>query len=189
MSDATALLRKWNSGDAQAREALLNQVYTELTAIAGYHLAGESNVSELQPASLVNEAYMRLIDLDRIAWQDRAHFLSMAGHVMRQILIDHARKRRAVKRDGGVRVTISGLAQPASEPQTDILMLHAALEKLALVDPERARIVELRFFGGLTIDEAAIVVGRSSRTLKRQWEVARGWLYQEMRHSQSSGAD
>lgn len=187
MGDATSLLVKWNSGDAKAREALLNRLYDQLTAIAGHHLSGERDLTELQPASLVHEAYMRLIDMNRIDWQDRAHFLSLAGRVMRQILIDHARRRRAAKRDGGMRMTLSGLGDTDQDQATDVLMLHAALDKLAEVDPERARIVELRFFGGLTIDEAAVVVGRSPRTVKRQWEVARGWLYREM--SQHGGGD
>lgn len=186
MGDATSLLLQWNSGDGEAREGLLNHVYDELTVIASRHLAKEYDQVELQPTALVHEAYLRLIDMDRVDWQDRAHFLAIAARIMRQILIDHARRRNAAKRDGGLRVTMSGVPQ-VNDQNTEVLMLHAALEKLADVDPERAQLVELRFFGGLTIDEAAAVLGQSARTLKRQWQVARGWLYRELRTAVEGG--
>ena len=181
MSDATSLLLRWNEGDPVVREQLIEHVYEELTGIAARHLSHERNKLELQPNALVHDAYLRLIDMDRVQWRDRAHFLAIAARVMRQILTDHARRRNAAKRDGGVRVTLSMIARSDKDDNTDVLMLHAALEKLAEIDPERARLVELRFFGGLTIDEAAEVLGRSPRTIKRHWEVARGWLYREMR--------
>ncbi len=179
MSDATALLLRWNSGDESAREALLNEVYDELTAIASRHVARESHTHEWQPAALVNEAYLRLIDMNRIEWKNRAHFLALAATVMRRVLIDQARRQNAAKRDGGQRVTISNVSD-SKEPATDLLMLHAALGKLQALDPERAKVVELRFFSGMTFEEAAIELGKSSRTVKRQWEVARGWLFREM---------
>ncbi len=180
MSDATSLLLRWNSGEQAARDALMLKLYDELNGIAARHLARERHNLELQPNALVHEAYLKLIDMNRVAWNDRAHFMAMAARVMRQILIDQARKRNAAKRDGGFQVTLTGIGQDTAEQRTDLLMLHAAIEKLVEIDPERARLVELRFFGGLTFDEAAEVVGRSPRTLKRQWAVARGWLYREL---------
>lgn len=181
MADVTALLLRWNSGDKAPREALLEHLYTDLTEIAARHLAGEKHVVELQPHALVHEAYLRMVDLNQVDWKDRAHFLSMAARVMRRILIEHARARGAAKRDGGVRVTLTGLSASVEEPRTDVLMLNEALERLAEIDPERARLVELRFFGGLTIPETAEVLGSSPATVKRQWEVARGWLFRTLR--------
>lgn len=178
MTDTTGLLLQWNSGDEDARDQLLDRMYQELTRIASHHLARE-RVRQLQPQALVHEAYLKMVDLERVEWQNRAHFLGMAARIMRQILIDEARKRNAAKRDGGVRVTLSGLSA-ANSPDTDVLMLHDALEKLAEVDAERAQLVELRFFGGLTIQETAQVLGSSPATVKRHWEVARGWLYRLM---------
>ncbi len=180
MSDVTELLLQWNDGDEEARAQLMEKIYSELRTIAARYLANESNAIELQPSALVNEAYMRLIKLNRIDWQDRAHFFAMSARIMREILIDEARKRGAAKRDGGVQVTLTNLASNSQNPTTNVLMLHEALDRLAEVDPERARLVELRFFAGLTIDETAAVLGKSSATVKRSWEVARGWLFQMM---------
>ncbi len=180
MQDATGLLLKWNKGDEEARASLMQDVYSELRTIAAVQLAREHAVLELQPAALVNEAYLRLIDLKRIDWKNRAHFLAMAGRIMREILIDHARKRLASKRDGGIQVTMTGLAAKNSAQNTDALMLHDALESLAEHDPDRARLVELRYFGGLTIEETAEVMGMSPATVKRNWNVARGWLFRAL---------
>lgn len=179
-SDVTQLLLQWNSGNEEARANLIHHIYDELTVIAKRHLANERS-KELQPHALVHEAYLRLIDLNRIDWQDRAHFLAVAAKLMREILIDEARKRKAVKRDGGMQVTLSGIFPKIEEPATDAVALHEALEKLAKIDPERARLVELRFFGGLTIEETAMVMENSPATVKRHWEVARGWLFQQMK--------
>lgn len=185
VTDTTALLLRWNSGDGHARDRLLEHIYRELTQIAARHLARESTPHTLQPQALVHEAYLKLVDMNRVEWQNRAHFLAMSAQVMRRILIDEARKRLAAKRDGGVRVTLSGISSEPNQPNTDVLMLHEALEKLAEVDADRARLVELRFFGSLTIQETAEVVGTSPATVKRHWEVARGWLYRTM----TSGSD
>ena len=187
MSDVTKLLLQWNSGDESARASLMESIYAELNAIAARHLANERHVVELQPNSLVHEAYMRLIDMNRVQWQNRAHFLAMAAKIMREILVDKARQRNAVKRDGGQRVTLSGLALSQDNPPTDALMIHEALERLAEADPERARLVELRFFGGLTIEETAEIMGTSPATVKRSWDVARGWLYRAMKEKQRGG--
>lgn len=180
MSDVTQLLLRWNSGDDEARAALIDHVYAELNHIATRHLSREGVAHDLQPNALVHECYLRLVDLDRVAWQGRAHFLAMAARLMRQILVDEARRRNAVKRDGGVQVTLSGIAPEASQPTTNALALHEALNRLEEADPERARLVELRYFGGLTIEETAEVMGTSPATVKRSWEVARGWLYREL---------
>ncbi len=180
MSDVTELLLQWNEGDEEARAQLMEKIYSELRAIAARHLSNERHAIDLQPSALVNEAYMRLINLNRIEWQDRAHFFAMSARIMREILIDEARKRGAAKRDGGVQVTLTNLAGNSQSPTTNVLMIHEALERLAEVDPERARLVELRFFAGLTIEETAAVLGKSSATVKRSWEVARGWLFQVM---------
>ncbi len=189
MTDTTALLLQWSDGEHEARDELLARVYRELTQLAARHLARESRPSTVQPHALVHEAYLRLVDMNRVQWQNRAHFFGIAARLMRQILIDQARRRDAAKRDGGVRVTLSDLALDQGQPDTDVLMLHQALEKLAAIDPDRAHLVELRFFGGLTIEETAECLGSSPATVKRHWEVARGWLYRAMTSSgEDSGA-
>ncbi len=180
MSDATGLLLRWNGGDNDARDALLSALYDELNAIAAGQLAGEAQSPELQPAELVHEAWLRLIDLNRVTWANRAHFKAMSSHIMRQILIDQARMRNAAKRSGGIRVTLSGIGVDDKSQHTDFMMINAAIEKLAGIDEKRARLVELSYFGGLNVQEAAEVVGVSPRTLKRQWAVVRGWLYREL---------
>ncbi len=178
MTDVTALLLRWRD-DPTAEQALLEAMYDELQRIAASQLANERHVEELQPGTLVSEAYLRLIELKRIEWQDRAHFLAMAARLMREILIDQARKRGAMKRDGGLRVTMTGI-KGDSLPSTNVLMIHDALEALTEIDPKRARIVELRFFGGLTIEETATALEISPATVKRNWEVARGWLFKTL---------
>ncbi|NGX16107.1 ECF-type sigma factor [Wenzhouxiangella sp. XN24] len=189
MGDVTVLLRKLNAGDLAARETLLALIYSELTAIAARHLAGERHERELEPQALVHEGWLRMVELKRITWQDREHFLAMAARVMRQVLVDAARKRNAAKRDGGLQVTLSGLAAFEPDSNTDVLQLHEALERLAEIDPRRAELVELRYFGGLTIEEIAEFVGSSPATVKRNWDVARGWLFRAMTTDADEGAD
>ena len=179
MSEVTELLLQWNTGDHAVRDALVEAIYAELNIVASRQLRGE-RLGDLQPNALVHEAYCRLIDLNRIDFQGRAHFLAVAARIMREILIDKARKRNASKRDGGVQVTLSSALVGDGRPSTDVLTLHDALERLAEADPQRAHIVELRFFGGLTIEETAEVIGLSPATVKRSWTVARGWLYHAM---------
>lgn len=186
MADVTALLLKWNSGDEQARGALMETVYSELRRIAASHLSRESHAHDLQPSALVNEAYLRLIDLNRIQWQNRAHFLAMSARIMREILIDESRRRNAAKRDGGVQITLTGLSSAQADASTNALALNEAMERLAEADPDRARLVELRFYGGLTIDETAEVLGISAATVKRSWDVARGWLFREMNRGEQT---
>lgn len=184
MTDVTRLLLQWSSGDATAQAELMDSLYSELRIIAARHLANERQ-GELQPSALVNEAYLRLIDLNRIQWQNRAHFLAMSAKIMRDVLIDEARKRNAAKRDGGIQVTLSGLSAGDNDSSTNALMLHDLLERLADIDADRARLVELRFYGGLTIDETAEVMGISPATVKRSWEVSRGWLFREINKHQT----
>ncbi|MEM8981432.1 MAG: ECF-type sigma factor [Pseudomonadota bacterium] len=185
MSEVTELLKQWNSGDSEAREQIVEHVYAELGRIARKYLARESNAADIQPTMLVHEAYMRLVDIDRIDWTGRAHFLAMAARVMRDFLVDEARKRRSLKRDGGVRVTLADVGSSLEQPPTDILALNDALERLSKADPDRALLVELRFFGGLTIEETAAVLDLSAATVKRSWQVARGWLYREINRDHS----
>lgn len=180
MGEVTILLRRLNAGDDAARGPLLELIYGQLTRIATRHLADEHHERELEPHALVHEAWLRMAELERISWQDRTHFVAMAARVMRQVLIDAARKRNAQKRDGGIQVTLSGLVDQQGAPTTDLLSLYAALEQLAEIDPARAQLVELRYFGGLTIEETAEVLGSSPATVKRHWEVARGWLYRSL---------
>jgi RNA polymerase sigma factor (TIGR02999 family) len=185
LAEVTELLLSWNNGDDEVRNDLINAIYRELNVIAARQLSRERDVVELQPNTLVHEAYIRLIDMDRVAWQNRAHFLAIAAKIMREILIDAARKRKAAKRDGGIRVTLSGAMPAHNDPGTDALTLHEVLERLAESDPDRARLVELRYFGGLTIEETAEVMNISPATVKRSWDVARGWLYRALKKDAS----
>lgn len=181
MDGVTELLTRWQSGEADAGEKLLASLYSEMRQIAGRQFAGERANHTLQPTALVHEAYERLISLNRISWTDRAHFLAMAARVMREVLIDHARKRGAAKRDWGRRVTLTGQLMPDSDQPLDLLDLDEVLKQLEDIDPMRARVVELRYFGGLTIEETASVIDQSPATVKRHWQVARAWLYQALR--------
>jgi RNA polymerase sigma factor (TIGR02999 family) len=179
--DVTALLRRWNEGDKQALESLLPLVYAELRAVAANCLRSERSDHTLQPTALVHEAYLRLIGQDRVAWQNRAHFFAIAAQMMRRILVDHARRRRAAKRDAVTfRITLSGLSEEPADLDPEILALDEALKGLEALDPRQARIVELRFFGGLTVEETAEVAGLGTATVKREWRTARAWLRREL---------
>ena len=185
-SDVTGLLVRWSEGDQQALEQVLPLVYGELRRIASNQLRRERKDHTLAPTALVNELYLRLVDQRRTSWQNRAHFFGLAAQLMRRILVDHARARSAEKRGGGVaRISLEevqdGDALPADSGVADVLAIDDALERLASIDPDQARIVELRFFGGLNVDEIAAVVGRSPRTVKREWRLARAWLYLALR--------
>lgn len=175
--DITSLLRNWRDGDDSARDRLVAVLYPELRALADRQLRGERANHTLQPTALVNEAYLRLSGLERMDWQDRGHFVRMAARVMREILVDHARRRQAAKRDGGQRVTLTGLDVAADTGTVDALALDDALARLEKIDPDKARVVEMRYFGGLTIEETAQAMGSSPATVKRQWQSARAWLF------------
>ncbi|MDH5835704.1 sigma-70 family RNA polymerase sigma factor [Luteimonas kalidii] len=176
----TQLLAGWRGGDRAARDRLVGMAYPELHAIARRQLAGERRDHTLQPTALVNEAYLRLSGLERIDWQDRIHFVRLAARIMREILVDHARRRSAHKRDGGERMSLTALDQiagDAADAGIDLVSLDEVLGRLEAFDADKARIVELRYFGGLTIEETAEAVGLSPATVKRHWQVARAWLF------------
>lgn len=174
----TQLLSAWRRGDAAAGDRVIGAAYAELHAVADRQLAGERRDHTLQPTALVNEAYLRLSGLERIDWRDRTHFVRVAARLMRQILVDHARRRNAAKREGGERITLSGI-EPAGDAggTIDIVAVDDALARLEALDATKGRIVELRYFGGLTIEETAEAMALSPATVKRHWQAARVWLF------------
>jgi RNA polymerase sigma factor (TIGR02999 family) len=177
----TALLQAWNAGDEEAGRRLIPLVYGELRRRAGGYFRRERPGHTLQPTALVHEAYLRLVGLQG-HWRSRSQFFGVASNVMRRILVDHARRRRAAKRDA-VRVVFDEAVQPAAEPELDVVRLDEALLELAALDARQARVVELRYFGGLTLEEAAEVLGVSAATVKRDWTLARAWLFDRLRHN------
>ena len=180
-SGVTELLRRWNSGDREAMDRLMPIVYDELRRLAAGYLKGERPGHTLQPTALVHEAYLRLVRQDRVEWQNRAHFFGIAASMMRRVLVDHARRRQAEKRDaGGFRLTLQlGEAfEAARDPE--LLELDQALGRLERLDADQARVVELRFFGGLTVEETAVVLGISTATVQREWRTAKAFLRDEM---------
>lgn len=176
------LLADWGQGNEQAREALIPLVYNELRRQARRHLRGERPDHTLESAALVNEAYMRMVRQDSPQWQNRAHFFGVAAQLMRHILVDHARNRLAAKRGAGApKLALDPELAPAEKSELDLVALDDALGKLAALDPQQGRLIELRFFGGLSIEEAAVVLGVSPATVKREWAVARAWMRREMK--------
>jgi RNA polymerase sigma factor (TIGR02999 family) len=183
--DITELLLAWRSGDRRALDRLTPLVYDELRRIARSQLRREKSRHTLQTTGLVHEAYLRLVNHDRISWRDRLHFFGAAAGVMRRVLVDQARERLASKRGGGG-VPLSLDAAPAiPDRQVDLLAIHECLDQLSLLDERQARIVELRFFGGLSIEETAELMGTSPMTVKREWAVARAWLFRQMSDSRT----
>jgi len=181
MAEVTQLLREWSSGRQEARDELLGLVYEPLRAIAGRHLHRERREHTLQPTALVNELYLKLVDQRKVAWEDRAHFFAVAAQVMRRILVDHARRKKSNKRGGDmIAVTIGAALDLAATENIDVVALDVALENLAAIFPQQARIVELRFYAGLTIDETAAVLSVSPATISREWTMARAWLRREL---------
>jgi RNA polymerase sigma factor (TIGR02999 family) len=182
--DVTALLTDWSRGDREALDRLLPLVYGELRRVAAHQLRRERVGHTLQPTALVHEAYLRLVDQRHGDWQNRAHFFGVAATVMRRILVDHARRRKAGKRgQGAPYVSLNDAPDIPAASEIHILALDAALERLQNVDPSLARIVELRAFGGLTIEEAAHVLEVSPSTAKREWRTAKAWLSREVGRS------
>ena len=180
-SDVTALLGDWSRGDQAALDQLLPLVYAELRRIAARQLRRERVGHTLQPTALVHEVYMRLVDQRTVDWQNRAHFFGAAAQVMRRILVDHARRHAASKRgDGLQRVSMDEATELAAQDGISVLALDQALERLAAMDQEMARIVELRAFAGMTIEEAACVLNVSASTAKREWRTAKAWLAREL---------
>jgi RNA polymerase sigma-70 factor (ECF subfamily) len=182
-TDITELLLKWNTGDEKAFESLIPLVYDELRRIARRHLRRESQTRTLQTTALVHEAYLKLIDQTRANWQNRAQFFGVSANIMRRILIDNARKRLRGKRGGSNAIKISiedGNIDISDERASELIALDEALEKLAKEDPEKAKIVELKYFGGLSIEETAQVMEIGTATVIRHWRVAKAWLYKEI---------
>jgi RNA polymerase sigma factor (TIGR02999 family) len=185
-TDVTRLLLAWSDGEEAAAEPLMDAVYDELRRLARTYLLRERRDHSLPATGLVHEAYLRLVDQKRVRWQNRAHFFAVASHVMRRLLVDHARARGASKRGSGLTVSLDDadadvdIGGAALENQPDVIALDRALEKLASIDARQARLVELRFFGGLTVDEAAAVLDIAAITVKRDWALARTWLYREL---------
>lgn len=176
------LLADWGRGNEEAREALIPVVYNELRRQARRHLRGERPDHTLESAALVNEAYLRLVRQGAPQWQNRAHFFGVAAQLMRHILVDHARNRAAAKRGAGAPLlSLNPDLAPAQAPGMDLVALDDALAKLATLDAQQARLIELRFFGGLSIEEAAVVLGISPATVKREWVTARAWLRRELK--------
>jgi RNA polymerase sigma-70 factor (ECF subfamily) len=176
--EVTELLLAWGDGQGEALDNLIPMVYENLRRLAAGYMQRESAGHPLQATALVSEAYLRLVDQRRVKWRNRAHFFGVAAGIMRRILIDYARRRHAERRGGDWhRVTLTGVDVASGGPsQFDVLALHDLLERLAVFDPRQARIVELRYFGGLTIDEAAEVIGVSEATVAREWTIAKAWL-------------
>lgn len=179
----TELLARWSKGNAAARDALMPLVYDELRRVAKRNLAGQRSNHTLQATALVHEAYLRLVNRKQAQWQGRAHFFALAAQAMRQILVDHARSHNAAKRGGGaITLTLDEESSPRSKGtiNVDLIDLDAALKKLATLDARQSQIVELRFFGGLSIEETAQAVNISVATGKREWATARVWLHHAM---------
>lgn len=183
-AQVTRLLRKWQDGDRDALDRLIPLVYDELKVIASRHMAHEWRQGTLQTTGLVNEAYMKLVGQRDVGWQNRAHFFAIAAQIMRRILLDDVRRRLRTKRGGdAVKVPVDDIRVAAPQPEiepVDVIAVDGALRRLEQLDPDQAKLVELRFFGGLTVEETADVLGISPTTVKREWAVAKAWLYQAL---------
>ncbi len=180
--EVTELLRDWSAGSQQALSQLMPLVYDELRRLAGSYLRKESSRDTLEATGLVHEAFFRLVDQKEVSWQNRAHFFGIAAQSMRRVLLDYARKRATSKRGGAeVKVTLSEAVAEEGQRDLDLIGLDAALDGLSEMDPQQGRIVELRYFGGLTIEECAEVLSISPATVKRDWGVARAWLHRELK--------
>jgi RNA polymerase sigma factor (TIGR02999 family) len=180
--EVTTLLRAWSSGDAEAFECVLPLVYDELHRMAARYLVGDRSSVSLQATGLVNELCLRLLGWSPDMWQNRAHFFGVSAQMMRRVLVDIARRRRAERRggNGAIRVPLDAIDVAASEPGADLLDVDRALDLLAREDPRKARVVELRFFGGLSMEETAQALGVSVRTVHSDWAFARAWLYRSL---------
>ena len=184
----TEILRAWTRGDESALGKAIELAYPELREIARRCFRNERSAHTLQATALVHEAYLRLIDVRNLTWQDRAHFFAIAAGIMRRILVDHARARGRAKRGGGMRqVNLDAALMVTTELDPELVRLDQALEDLAAFDPRKARVVELRYFGGLTSQEAAAVLRVSPQTVNRDWSLAKAWLIHEMRRKEADG--
>jgi RNA polymerase sigma factor (TIGR02999 family) len=186
--EVTILLRSWSGGNKEALDRLAPLVYRELHQIARRLMAGQRPNHTLQATALVNEAYVRLVDAREASWQDRAHFFALCARAMRQILIDHARARASEKRGGGqVTIELDEALAAAPSAGVNLLKLDDALNRLAALDPRKSQVVELRFFGGLDLEETAEALKVSTKTVQRDWDMARAWLYGELSGNQPHG--
>jgi RNA polymerase sigma factor (TIGR02999 family) len=179
----TQLLLKWSDGDQAALDQLMPLVYDELRKLARSYLRRQGNNHTMQPTVLVNEAYLRLVNQRQVSWENRAQFFGLASKLMRNLLVDYARQRGAAKRGGGdyhMSLTFAEKVIPQSQSEIDLIALDEALNKLAALSPQQSKIVELRFFGGLTIPETASAIGVSHATVEREWSAARAWLYSQL---------
>lgn len=179
--EATQALAALSRGEEQAAQRLLPLVYGELRALAGSYFRRQRSDHTLQPTALVHEAFVRLVDQTGVHWKDRAHFFAIAATAMRQILTDHARRRAALKRGGDrAKVSLDGAAAPTPDEEVDLVALDEVLTRLMTLDPRKHRVVELRFFGGLSVDEVAEVLGVSKTTVESDWRAARAWMSAEL---------
>jgi RNA polymerase sigma factor (TIGR02999 family) len=179
--DVTKLLLAWNDGDQVARDELMSVVYQELRRLAHHYMRRESPGHTLQTSGLVNEAFLRLVDQRDVQWRNRAHFFGIAAQMMRRILVDYARSRRYAKRGGGIpNLSLEEALIVSDERTAEVVALDETLQRLAEIDPRKSRIVELRFFGGLSIEETAEVLAVSPGTVMRDWTLAKAWLRREM---------
>lgn len=179
--DVTGLLVAWSNGEEDAKSRLLEVIYGELRRVARARLRRERADHTLSPTALVHEAYLRLIDQRRVQWRGRAHFFAVAARMMRRILVDHARAHGAAKRGAAIRVSAAAAEVGALPGDLDVLALDGALDRLAAIDGRQSELVELRFFGGLNIEETAAALAVSPVTVKRDWALARAWLFRELR--------
>jgi RNA polymerase sigma factor (TIGR02999 family) len=185
--EVTRLLRAWSAGDEQALEKLTPLVYRQLHQIAQRYMGGERSGHTLQTTALVNEAYLRLVDCGQVNWQDRAHFFAISANLMRRILIDFARSRGYLKRGGAVpRIPLDEAPSVCNEPDVNLVALDDALKALSAIDERKSRVVELKFFGGLNVEETAEVLRVSSDTVMRDWKLAKIWLLRELSRGRAS---
>ena len=186
-ANVTQLLAAWCAGNQAALDELVPLVEDEMRRLAAHYLRGERDHAVLQTTALVNEVWLRLLEWRDVSWQNRAHFFGVAANLMRRALVDEVRQRNLRNRDGSVlRVSLSDVAELNHQKPPDLLALDEALDALAELDARRSRIIELRFFGGLTVDETAEVLGVSPRTVAREWSLAQAWLYRELKRSDST---
>jgi len=187
-AEVSALLRAWTGGDDGALERITPLVYAELHRLAHHHLRRERPGHSLQTTALVNEAYMRLVDCQGIAWQDRAHFFAVSGQLMHRILVENARRHKQKRGAGVLHVSLDENAIVNNDRARDLLALDDALTALAAIDSRKVQVVEMRFFGGLSLDETAAVLKVSSMTVRREWRVAKAWLYRELAGETNDGS-
>ena len=184
----TRLLNDWSDGDSTALDQLMPILYDELRSLAAHYLRCERADHTLQPTALVHEAYFRLVDQNDVQWQSRAHFFGVAAQMMRRVLIDHAKPHRRAKRGGGLlKVELDQAAGLSEEQAVEVLALDDALDALARIDPRKSKIVELRYFGGPSVEETAEVLGVSPNTVMRDWALAKAWLYNEIKGEDDNG--